>query len=599
MVELLNPLSEYELRQRHWRAEQQVSQEQFIRIGNWRLIVGLVAIALALLAFGWDKISGGWVLLPLIAFVALAVWHQRVIRIRTLAERAVRYYERGLLRLRDEWAGHGETGERFRDGSHVYSEDLDVFGAGSLFELLSTARTAAGENVLARWLLSPAAREEAIDRQEAIREFRARLDLREDIALLGDDVRSGVNAEVLMKWGSRPPVLFPPIMRPVSLVLCLACLITMFAFFFKILPQWPFWLAFAGNLLVGYALRKQVSEIYGTIDIPAEDLRILGLMVARFEKETFASPLLNKMQAAMKVKGEPVAKRIHRLERWVEMLGTSSHYLMRAVRRLLLWREQVAMGIEVWRAESGERIGYWIQALGEFEAISAMAAFAFERPHWNFPELVASDGARFEAAGLQHPLIAREKCVANDVALNQDSRLLIVSGSNMSGKSTLLRSIGLNTILAWAGAPAAALQLTLSCLHTGASIRITDSLKDNRSRFFAEITRLKQIVDMTRDGKPTLFLLDELLSGTNSHDRRIGASGIVRGLLRGDSVGLLTTHDLALAEIEQDCGAHAANVHFEDRITGGGMEFDYKLRPGIVTHSNALELMRAVGLDVD
>jgi DNA mismatch repair ATPase MutS len=299
------------------------------------------------------------------------------------------------------------------------------------------------------------------------------------------------------------------------------------------------------------------------------------------------------------VKGEPAAKRIHRLERWVEMLGNSSHYLMRAVRRLLLWREQVAMGIEVWRQESGSRIGYWIQALAEFEAISAIATFAFEHPHWNFPELVDSDSARFEAAGLRHPLIARDKCVPNDVALNQDSRLLIVSGSNMSGKSTLLRSIGLNTILAWAGAPVAASELRLSCLHAGASIRVTDSLKDNRSRFFAEITRLRQIVELTREGKPTLFLLDELLSGTNSHDRRIGASGIVRGLLRGDAVGLLTTHDLALAEIEQDSGTHATNVHFEDRITDGRVEFDYKLRPGVVTHSNALELMRAVGLDVD
>jgi DNA mismatch repair ATPase MutS len=362
------------------------------------------------------------------------------------------------------------------------------------------------------------------------------------------------------------------------------------------LPAWPFFVALVANLLIGYALRKQVNQVYGAIDIPPDDLRILGLMVARFEKETFASPLLNKMQAEMKVKGEPAAKRIHRLERWVEMLGNSSHYLMRAVRRLLLWREQVAMGVEVWRQESGARIGYWLEAIAEFEAISAIATLAFEHPHWHFPDLADSPAAQFEASGLQHPLIARDKCIPNDVALNQDCRLLIVSGSNMSGKSTLLRAIGLNTVLAWAGAPVAAVHLRLSCLHTGASIRVTDSLKDNRSRFFAEITRLRQIVDLTRAGRPTLFLLDELLSGTNSRDRRTGASGIVRGLLRGNSIGLLTTHDLALTEIENDLPAK--NVHFEDRISDGRVEFDYKLQAGVVTHSNAIELMRAVGLDV-
>ena len=168
----------------------------------------------------------------------------------------------------------------------------------------------------------------------------------------------------------------------------------------------------------------------------------------------------------------------------------------------------------------------------------------------------------------------------------------------MSGKSTLLRTIGLNTVLAWAGAPVNARELKLSPLQTGASIRVMDSLQDNRSRFFAEITRLRNIVDLLRGATPVLFLLDELLSGTNSHDRRIGAAGLVKGLLRGNTIGLLTTHDLALVEIADDFGLGAANVHFEDRITDGKMEFDYRLRPGIVTHSNALELMRAVGLDV-
>jgi DNA mismatch repair ATPase MutS len=266
---------------------------------------------------------------------------------------------------------------------------------------------------------------------------------------------------------------------------------------------------------------------------------------------------------------------------------------MRVIGPLLLWRQQIAMRIEAWRQKTGSGIGGWIRAVGEFEALSSIAALAFERPEWSFPELVDGTPALFEALALRHPLLPLQKCVPNDVTLNAAARLLIVSGSNMSGKSTLLRSIGLNCALAWAGAPVAADRLRVAPLRMGASIRITDSLQDNRSRFLAEILRIRQIVGLIGQDGAVLFLLDELLSGTNSHDRLIGASGIVRGLLAGNSIGLLTTHDLALTQIES-----GQNVHFEDSIQDGELEFDYKLRPGIVTHGNALALMRAVGLEV-
>jgi len=189
-------------------------------------------------------------------------------------------------------------------------------------------------------------------------------------------------------------------------------------------------------------------------------------------------------------------------------------------------------------------------------------------------------------------------CVVNDLALDTERPMLVVSGSNMSGKSTLLRAVGLNGVLAWAGAPVAATALSVSPLAIGASIRVNDSLQDHRSRFFAEITKIRQIVDLTKSGKPVLFLLDELLSGTNSHDRRMGASGIVKELLRANAIGLITTHDLALANIQQDVREGVANVHFEDQMNGTEMLFDYKLKPGVVTRSNAIELMRAVGLEV-
>ena len=213
---------------------------------------------------------------------------------------------------------------------------------------------------------------------------------------------------------------------------------------------------------------------------------------------------------------------------------------------------------------------------------------------------MTADGPLFDSEALGHPLIADDRSVRNDVRLGGAGgpRVILVSGSNMSGKSTLLRSVGLNTVLALAGAPVRARRLRLSPLVLGATLRINDSLPDGHSRFYAEILRLREIVDAARGPVPMLYLLDEILHGTNSHDRRIGAEGIVTALVRLGAIGLVTTHDLALTELPQALGAAAANWHFEDTLENGRMVFDYTMRPGIVTNSNALALMRAVGLDV-
>jgi DNA mismatch repair ATPase MutS len=264
---------------------------------------------------------------------------------------------------------------------------------------------------------------------------------------------------------------------------------------------------------------------------------------------------------------------------------------------VLLIPTQIAFAIDRWRAASGRSIQPWIDAIAELEALSSLASFAFENPDHVFPEMV-ENGTCFEATGLGHPLLPAARCVRNDINLGEPLRVLIVSGSNMSGKSTMMRTIGINAVLAYAGAPVRATRLRLSPLAIGASIHIQDSLQSGASRFYAEITRLKQIVELTNDERPLLFLLDEILSGTNSHDRRIGAEAIIRGLVERGAIGLTTTHDLALTKMVEPLGERATNVHFEDHLEGGKMVFDYRMQPGIVTHSNALELMRAIGLEV-
>jgi DNA mismatch repair ATPase MutS len=239
----------------------------------------------------------------------------------------------------------------------------------------------------------------------------------------------------------------------------------------------------------------------------------------------------------------------------------------------------------------------WLGAAGEIEALSSLAAYSYEHPNDPFPEFVEG-AAVFDGERLGHPLLPAARLVRNDVRLAGGLRMLLVSGSNMSGKSTLLRTVGVNAVLAMAGAPIRAARLRLSPLAPGASIRVTDSLQGGASRFYAEITRLRRILDIARGPLPLLFLLDELLNGTNSRDRRTGAGGIVRGFLEHGALGLVTTHDLALTEIAEAMGAAAQNVHFEDHLENGVITFDYVLRAGVVQKSNALEMMRAIGLDV-
>jgi len=263
-----------------------------------------------------------------------------------------------------------------------------------------------------------------------------------------------------------------------------------------------------------------------------------------------------------------------------------------------LYTLQVALAAEAWKRRFGSQMRVWIDIAGEMEALISLATYSYEHPADVFPEFVeAGGGLLLEAEGLGHPLIAADKCVRNSVRLDARTRLLLVSGSNMSGKSTLLRTVGINTVLAMAGAPIRGARMQLTPLAVGTRIRSGDSLQEGRSNFYTEILHIRRVVELARRGA-TLFLFDELLEGTNSHDRRIGAEKLLAALLGRGAIGMVTTHDLALTEIGAAIGDVLRNVHFEDFVEEGKMRFDYRLRDGVVTKSNAIELMRVVGLDV-
>ena len=595
----MSPLAEYQARLDQRRQASGRLEKQFRRIGNARLAAGFAAVVVAFFVFGEVWISVWWLLLPLAVFAALVVVHARVVERLDRSKRAIQFYERGLARLEDRWMGTGETGERFRNPNHLYSEDLDLFGKGSLFELLSIARTRAGEDFLAGWLLAPAFQDEAAARHAAVQELRARLDLREDLAVLGATVRSGLDPDAAARWGEAPEVPFPAGARYLAPVFAAVMLISFGLYMAGVFTRTPVLAVFFLEMGYAFFLNTQSSRVTEAVNSPSHDLKLLATLLQRLEDETFEAPLLQQLHARLKTAEQPESSAaIAHLGRLVARLDWQRNLVFAPLAFVLLWSPQVAMAMERWRRVSGRHIREWIDTAGEFEALCSLAGYSYEHPADVFPELSDVPGGWFQAEALAHPLMPEAHAIRNDVQLGGETRLWIVSGSNMSGKSTLLRTIGINTVLAWAGAPVRAARLKISPLSLGASIRILDSLQDGRSRFYAEITRLREIVALTSGARPVLFLLDELLSGTNSHDRQIVAAGIVHALIDHGALGLITTHDLALAHIAGTLAGRALNVHFADTIQNGELHFDYRLQPGVVQRSNALDLMRSVGLEV-
>lgn len=582
-------------------------------LGYVRLAIVGAAAVMVWLSLSTGTLSIAWLLVPIAVFLGTVVRGEQLQRAMERRRRAERYFEKGLARLDGQWAGTGEPGERFNDPKHPYAQDLDVFGKGSLFELLSTARTRIGEDTLASWLLSPAPPETAVARQQAADELRPRLDLREDLAVVAEEARSGVDPVALAAWGEAPPLLSSSSIRVqlwIFTIIGIAGFIAMWAIGLNfvgllqlserelILSRDVFLLVLLINGFFLYRHRRELDEVVGAVEGAAHELGLLSEVLVRLEKERFDSPMLAGLRASLDTEGEPPSRRIARLDRIVEKLDSRDNVFIRVAEVFILWTAHHAAAAEEWRRHSGPVVGKWLRATGEIEALCSLASHAYEHPADPFPEFVDEPRGLLDAEALGHPLLPEDRVVRNDVCIGGDLRLLVVSGSNMSGKSTMLRTLGVNAVLAQAGAPVRARRLRISPLAIGASIRISDSLQGGISRFFAEVLRLRQILDLTAQPMPCLFLIDEFLHGTNSHDRRIGAEALVRGLVDRGALGLITTHDLALADIVDAMAGRAANVHFEDEMSDGQIHFDYRMRPGVVRKSNAIELMRSVGLEI-
>ena len=591
-----SPGEEYRARLAHRRAAFETLSRRDAALSATRLVTFGIGLAIALAWWrGW--LSGVWIAVPAAAFAVLIQRHDRVLRARAAAQRSIDFYERGQARIEDRWIGTGEPGDRFRDERHLYANDLDIFGRGSLFELLSLARTRAGEETLAEWLTHPAAAEEVRARREAVTELAPALDLREAVALAGSEVAAGIDSSGLMTWAEGSAVLTGSWRRIVALLLTAAAIASA-AYGWASGDYNPLIAVVVAEVLFFLPQRRGVQRALHAAEAPARDLDVLAHVLGLLERESFTTTRLDELRRRLDTEGLAASRAIRRLHRLVELHDWQHNQFFAPIAAVFLWGTHIAWAIEAWRRAHGRQVRNWLQTVAHFEALSSLAAYRFEHPDDVWAEILEGDAA-FDGAEVGHPLLPAARMIRNSVRLRGETRLLVISGSNMSGKSTLLRTVGINAVLALAGAPVRATRLEMTRLAIGATLRIQDSLQEGRSRFYAEITRIRELADTARGPVPLLFLMDELFHGTNSHDRLVGATGVLRSLLDRGAIGLITTHDLALTAIADGLAPRAANVHFEDRFDGADIHFDYRMKPGPVTRSNAIALMRSVGLDVD
>jgi hypothetical protein len=588
------PTQQYEQRLRESEALLVQLERSHARIGSLRLGLAALFLITAWLCFGPYAFPRFWPLLPAAAFIALVLYHHRVRALRTRARRAMDFYLAGLDRIRDRWHGSGPAGGQFDVQHHIYAADLDLFGSGSLFQLLCAARTPLGEKTLAQWLLAPADIGTIHDRHVGIADLRERVNLREDLAIQGDSSTVNLKPETLVAWAQAPNRLDRPWIRWTAPLLAAlaAAAVTAWA---VAGVRFPLLAVILAEIAVAYSLKEPIGQAIAAVESAYEDLKNLSQLLNRIELEAFDAAPLRALVGKLSSHTLSASATFSKLATIVNFVEARRNPFLAPFLVLLMYPLQTALAAERWRSTHGEVVGSWLAVLGEIEALLSLARYAYEHPEHPFPEFI--DGAAaFKATDLGHPLIPAAARVCNDVNISGATRVLLVSGSNMSGKSTLLRTVGINTVLAMAGAPVQAKRLQLTPLQIGASIRVNDSLHEGSSRFYAEIMRLRRLFEPA--AWPLLFLLDELLQGTNSADRHVGAHGVIRALIQRGAIGLISTHDLALTDPEGLPEGALENVHFQDELIDGKLKFDFKLHAGIVTKSNGIELMRSIGLDV-
>ncbi|MGZ3455149.1 MAG: MutS-related protein [Polyangiales bacterium] len=581
------------------------SRSSAVSLARVLAFLGVVGFGLAARFSSLGSAAGALAGVSGLVFVALIFVHDRVLARLRRAEGSIAWAEEGIRRLAGDFAQEPRAGEPKAEDTHAYAGDLDVFGRGGILQSLDTTRTREARALLGKWLAAPAAAEEIRSRQSAARELAEKTDLREALAVEGGIVaEEPPSLAPLLAWARNGTGLTANAATQLLALVLPAVTIALIVFGGRLpIPRATWVFTLVTQFLLASRFRGKLKPAIDAASEHHDGLARFSRMLQVIETARFGGEHLASLHG--RIAEGPASVAIARLGRIVGFVDARRNEVFKLlVAPLLLWDLNCALALERWRTQFGRAMQAQLDALFRVEALAALGTRAYEQPGDAWPTIGTE--IVLEAKGVAHPLIPAQKAVRNDVSFDATRSILLVTGSNMSGKSTLMRAIGSNLVLALAGAPVRAKSLVTSPFRVWTSMRVRDDLHAGVSHFFAELKRLKAVVDaadVATESEPVLFLLDEILHGTNSRERHLGARGIVRHLSKKHACGAVSTHDLALAALEQELAGRVRNVHFREQVEmvdgKETMTFDYVLREGLVTSSNALRLMRIVGLDVD
>lgn len=595
------PSQIYQKRKKQFEADLLAVERKSNTLSSARLLIFLLAIGLAI--YGWQIGQIKFIVsaLPLlILFLFLIGKHNEVKNKIKYLGNLIEINRAALLRFSDQWTGFVNNGEKYLAAEHPYAGDLNVFGQGSLFQYINSTTSYMGEEILVKLLRDRADYDKIKPRQQAVKTLASKLDWRQDFQAVGmEEKTQNRDPGPLLAWAAEKPVLLNN--RYIKFIL----LLPIITLAFIILPAInsvslyiPITLL-ATHLLIAIWGEMVVRKAFGDTGKALSELQRYSRLLKYIEQEKFQDPLLVSLKRDLL--GDHITSS-HQIK-ILAKLGERNNYRQSPAFHFIInvavfWDLRTLIKLERWKKQSGKFLHKWLKVVGEFEALSSLAILAYDNPNWAFPEVI--DGPpKFETASLGHPLINAETRVCNDVSLSTPGTVFIITGSNMSGKSTLLRTIGINLVLAYAGAPVCAKGMSCSVMNIYSGMQIKDDLESKTSTFYAELKRIKLILDGAKLGEPIIFFLDEIFKGTNSKDRILGAQMLIRKLVTLPTIGLITTHDLELGALEKEHPELIKNFHFTDQIENDKISFDYRLKKGISQRTNAIALMKLIGLEIE
>lgn len=572
------------------------------QLSNIRLALVLAGCALGIFIYMTQSsfFGAGILLFTVVSFVVLVFWHQKFRAKQNDIQALYDINDQALKRLAGEWKDFPDTGEDFKDPAHPYSEDLDLFGSSSLFQWINSAKTYRGRAKLKEWLTQPPVNGANIEKkQEAIKELAVNLAWRHRfIAEAGKTKRSLNSPTRLIEWAKTyDPVYLST--RTVILARAIPLITLTFLMLYFVTDRVSYWFPLVGFLVqtIILFLGKQRGKALEAVYVYKDALKIYEKMLERFETRTFKAGYLQDLKKGLYDRdGKAAYQQIRKLSGLAELISNRGNSMFLVINIFTLWDIQCMIGLESWKEKSGSSLGLWVDTLAELEGLASLAIVHCDHQAWTFPEFVSEDTG-LVASNMGHPLLANS--TSNDLSIEKHSGILLITGSNMSGKSTLLRTAGINLVLGYAGAPVCARSFRCSRMQIYSCMRVSDNLGENISSFYAELLRIKQIVMATKTEKHIFFLLDEIFKGTNSQDRHAGAKVLIRQLGKAGAMGMVSTHDLELGDLERESERRIRNYHFREFYKNDEIHFDYKLRPGISTTRNAMYLIKMAGIDVD